>query len=247
MIYGPMRYVFCVWHHFLLFPVLIRPLLPFEQTLYNENCTADPTDCRFDQFFAMFTAVQHSNAVFSLFMYDEKLDRILGAERVPDLDDTDDEDTEQIFIINYDGKCRRDRYYNASTRTRVPVHDSSLMTNYENCSYSPQNRLWYKKSRELGVGRAAWTEPYMFHGSQGIYGIAYVAPIQWKGRFLTFVVGVTMQTLSLAISHEVIQMPPGSVWMVVTPGVDVVSSSNKDTFIGSEWSCWKMSLGTVGI
>ena len=219
----------------------------FEQTLYNENCTADPIDCRFDQFFTTFTMVRHSQSVFYLFMYDEKLNRVLGAKRYPDEDDYDDKVSGKVVIMNYDGQCRHDRLYNVSTRTRIPEHNNSLIVNYNNCSYTPRDRVWYLKSREIGVGRAIWTEPYLFFGSKDLYGISYVAPIDWKGRRLTFVLGVTMGTLFLSAPHDVIRMPQGSVWMVVTPGLDIVTSSNGDTFIEGTWSCRHMRLGTVGI
>ena len=212
-------------------------------TLYNEDCTDDPTDCRFDEFFATFTQIQHSESIFMVFMYDEGLDRMLGAKRYPDDDGDSTIDSTKIVIINYDGDCRRERLYNVSSRTRIPEHDPSLVDQYENCTYSPQSRYWLHQSTQLGVGRAVWTEPYMY--IEGTHGMTYVAPIEWKGRNLTFVVGVTMQTLAIGISTEITNLPDGSLWMVVTPGFSMVSSSNNETFINGEWECRQSELTNV--
>ena len=168
-------------------------------THYNIGCDESPENCRFDQFFASFTEISHSDAVFSVFMYDEDDDLLLGAYRQPDIVPNDGIDT-SIVIMAYASGCRRDRLYNATSRMRVPtnhLNSSQLVGNYLNCEWSPHDRPWWNKSQELGVGRAAWTEPYIF--SEKHRGMSYVAPSRWNGRNLTFVVEVTTYTLAIAV------------------------------------------------
>lgn len=150
-------------------------------TLYSFLCDEDPWNCQFDQFFAQFTEIVHTEAVFSVFMYDEDIDALIGAYRQPDNIAYDNIDT-SIIIMAYAGGCRRDRIYNATSRMRTPVHVETEIPNYDNCDWNPRHRKWWTKGQELGVGRAEWTEPYVF--SESHRGMSYVAPSRWKGKVL---------------------------------------------------------------
>lgn len=46
-------------------------------------------------------------------------------------------------------------------------------------------------------------------------------------------VEVTTYTLAIAVSREVQLLPKGTLWMIVTPGLNAVASSNNATLIGS--------------
>ena len=84
-------------------------------------------------------------------------------------------------------------------------------------------------AQQIGIGRAEWTEPYVF--AEDAYGMTYVAPMMYDGHRLMFGVEVTTLTLSAAISQEIENLPVGSLWMIVTPGYNAVVSSNNETYI----------------
>ena len=147
--------------------------------MYSFVCDTDPWNCEFDQFFAQFTQIVHTEAVFSVFMYHEDTDTLIGAYRQPDTAPDDGVDS-TIIIMSYAGGCRRDRLYNATSRMRTPVYLPDEIPNYSNCDWNPRQREWWTKGQELGVGRAAWTEPYVF--SEYHRGMSYVAPSRWKGK-----------------------------------------------------------------
>ena len=184
---------------------------------------------KYDQFFASFTKVKHTAAIFSIYMYNPEDNTMLGAYRLPDDDLTDKYYNDTVVIVSYNGTCRNDRLYHDGERQRIPTHDPDKVANYLNCDYAPPSRRWYKKAAKLGVGHSAWTEPYVF--SEKYRGMSYVSPIIWNGKNFTFVVEVTTFTLAVAISTEVEQLPSGTLWMIVTPRKNAVASSNNETFI----------------
>ena len=188
-----------------------------------------PDHYRFDQFFASFTQVKHTAAIFSIYLYDPEHNTMLGAYRLPDHDLSDNHYNDTVVIISYNGTCRNDRLYDDKLRHRIPTHDPAKVDNYLNCAYEPSNRRWYKWAKQLGVGKSNWTEPYIF--SEKYRGMSYVAPIIWNARNYTFVVEVTTFTLAVAVSSEVETLPDGTLWMIVTPKKNAVASSNNETLI----------------
>eukprot|EP01083_Nonionella_stella_P009327 26905_1 len=185
---------------------------------------------KYDQFFASFTTLSHTTAVFSVFLYNQDLNTMIGAYRMPNDADVANGST---VIIDYNGTCRQDRLYDDKIRMRMlfepyGVRNSDL-PNYLNCEYDAKTRDWYLKAQNIGVGRSQWTEPYVFNEEH--QGMSYVAPVLWKGINLIFVVEVTTYTLSVAVSHEVQHLPEGSLWMIVTPGLNAVASSVNETWI----------------
>eukprot|EP01083_Nonionella_stella_P009326 26902_1 len=185
---------------------------------------------KFDPFFASFTTLSHTTAVFSVFLYNHDLNTMIGAYRVPDDADFANGST---VIIHYNGTCRQDRLYDDKMRMRMIFEHFGVrntdLPDYLNCEYEPKSRAWYHKSKHIGVGRSQWTEPYVFNEEH--QGMSYVAPVLWKGINLIFVVEVTTYTLSVAVSHEVQHLPEGSLWMIVTPGLNAVASSVNETWI----------------
>eukprot|EP01083_Nonionella_stella_P009324 26900_1 len=185
---------------------------------------------KYDQFFASFTTLSHTTAVFSVFLYNHDLNTMIGAYRVPDDADFANGST---VIIHYNGTCRQDRLYDDKMRMRMIFEHFGVrntdLPDYLNCEYEPKSRAWYHKSKHIGVGRSQWTEPYVFNEEH--QGMSYVAPVLWKGINLIFVVEVTTYTLSVAVSHEVQHLPEGSLWMIVTPGLNAVASSVNETWI----------------
>ena len=132
----------------------------------SPNATLD-TDWNYDAFFASFSEISHSSAVFSVYMYDHVEDKMLGSYREPG--------DGSVVIISFNGRCRFDRPYDASKRRRVHTINEtsnafniSRIPNFNNCRYSPSLREWFIKGQSLGSGRAEWTEPYAF--SEGPYG-----------------------------------------------------------------------------
>eukprot|EP01084_Bolivina_argentea_P022515 41843_1 len=193
---------------------------------------------KFDQFFASFSTVQHTAAIFSVFMYNHQLNSMIGAYKEPDMDQLDGHDNGSVIIMYYNGTCRKDRLYDPILRTRVEWEpftkdNSKQLKNYMNCGFDPKNRKWYTKGLEIGVGKSQWTEPYLF--IEKFRGMSYVAPIIWNQQRITFVVEVTTYTLSIAVSREIQNLPGGddpyALWMIVTPGMNAVASSNNETLI----------------
>eukprot|EP01083_Nonionella_stella_P009325 26901_1 len=170
---------------------------------------------KFDPFFASFTTLSHAEAVFSVFLYHNDLNTMIGAYR----------SNGSTVIIDYNGTCRQDRLYDDTLRMRIDRPD------YLNCEYDAKSRDWYKKAQQIGVGHSQWTEPYEFDELH--QGMSYVVPVIWKGINLTFVAEVTTYTLSVAVSNEVQHLPEGSLWMIVTPGLNAVVSSVNETCIGT--------------
>eukprot|EP01084_Bolivina_argentea_P008905 16657_1 len=201
--------------------------------LLDKNAAND-SSYKYDYYMQQFSDHKHVDNVWSLFLYNDDTNLLIGAARSTGSDD------HEIHLIVYDDSCLIEYGYDTTKQMR-DINNINLV----DCSYDPRSRPWYKLSDDMSsdidynISRSGWTHPYEFAGSQGDIGISFVAPIiDSDGTLLIFLCEMSVTSLSNSFQDTFTSIPVGTVLMIATPSIndtslDVIVSSTNDTLINN--------------
>ncbi len=178
--------------------------------LYNGDLVKNASlyEGEYNGYFAQFNNIEHTEAIFSLYLYNDDDNSLIGAYRT-------ESDVNTIMIGEYNGTCRFDYQYGTNSKDI-------------NCNYDPTTTEWYN----IGImnsEKAKWSDPYILDGSNSkYYGMSLVSGIEFDETFLIIFCEIIIDSVGINAIPNDTPLPIESIIMVATHGLDIFASSNDD-------------------